>query len=77
MLGTYRLQTRLPPRRRQNDLRLLKVTFTVKNDGAVTGAEVPQVYLRLNDKDEPSHRLVGWSEVSVKPGEVEEVTVVF
>jgi beta-glucosidase len=53
----------------------MTVSFTIKNDGAVTGAEVPQVYLGINDKDEPPMRLAGWEKISLKPGETQRVTV--
>jgi len=51
------------------------VSFTVRNDGPVEGAEVPQVYLGINDKDEPPMRLVGWSKIDLKPGESRQVTI--
>lgn len=53
----------------------LKVAFSVKNDGAVAGTEVPQIYLALNVKSEPPRRLVGWSKISLKPGEAEQVVL--
>jgi beta-glucosidase len=53
----------------------MTVAFTVKNDGQVAGAEVPQVYLGINDKNEPPMRLVGWSKVDLKPGESHQVTI--
>ena len=53
----------------------LTVSFTVKNDGSVAGAEIAQVYLALADKDEPPQRLGGWSRVELKAGESREVTV--
>jgi beta-glucosidase len=51
----------------------LTVAFTVKNNGSVEGAEVPQVYLGINDKDEPPLRLVGWSKIDLKPAESKHV----
>jgi beta-glucosidase len=53
----------------------MMVAFTVKNDGQVAGAEVPQVYLGINDKNEPPMRLVGWSKVDLKPGKSHQVTI--
>jgi beta-glucosidase len=53
----------------------MTVAFTVKNDGPVAGAEVPQVYLGIQDKDEPPQRLVGWSKVALNPGESRQVTI--
>lgn len=50
------------------------VSFTLRNDGSVAGAEVPQVYLTgLNDPVEPPKRLVGWEKVSLNPGEARRV----
>lgn len=53
----------------------VSVTFTVANTGKREGAEVAQVYAALPTADEPPKRLVGWSKVSLKPGESREVTV--
>jgi beta-glucosidase len=53
----------------------VSVTFTVANTGKREGAEVAQVYVGLPVADEPPKRLVGWSKVSLKPGESREVTV--
>lgn len=53
----------------------LTVVFTVKNEGSLEGAEVPQVYLGINDKDEPPLRLVGFSKINVKPGESRQVRI--
>ena len=53
----------------------MTVAFTVKNDGAVAGAEVPQVYLGIQDKDEPPIRLVGWSKIELKPSESRQITI--
>ncbi|MFI5890391.1 beta-glucosidase [Actinoplanes sp. NPDC051513] len=52
----------------------LTVTATVKNVGGRTSREVVQVYLRPVEKDEPV-RLVGWTSVTVAPGESAQVTV--
>lgn len=52
------------------------VSFSLRNDGSVAGAEVPQVYLAgLNDPVEPPKRLVGWEKVSLNPGEQRRVRV--
>jgi len=53
----------------------LTVAFSVRNDGAVAGAEVPQVYLGINDKDEPPMRLVGWNKITLQPGQSQHVTL--
>jgi beta-glucosidase len=53
----------------------MTIAFTVKNDGPVAGAEVPQVYLGIRDMDEPPKRLVGWSKIDLKPGESRKVTI--
>jgi beta-glucosidase len=65
---------------RYGDLRLaggrtLTATFTVKNAGTRRGTDTPQVYLtrRLGA---PVTRLLGWSKVSLAPGESRSVTVV-
>jgi beta-glucosidase len=53
-----------------------RVTFTVKNTGKRAGAEVAEVYASLPaSAAEPPKRLVGWSKVTLKPGESKEVTV--
>lgn len=49
-------------------------TFTVRNTGAVAGADVPQVYLTAR-AGEPSLRLLGWDKVQLAPGESRRVTV--
>jgi len=52
------------------------VSFSLRNDGPVAGAEVPQIYLAgLNDPVEPPKRLVGWEKVSLNPGEMRRVRV--
>jgi beta-glucosidase len=52
------------------------VTFTVKNTGSRTGAEIAEVYVALPaDTGEPPKRLVGWSKVKLQAGESKEVTV--
>lgn len=52
------------------------VSFSLRNDGQVAGAEVPQVYLGdLNDSVEPPKRLVGWEKISLNPGEARRVRV--
>jgi beta-glucosidase len=55
--------------------RTLTVTFTLKNTGQVEGAEIPQVYLGINDKDEPPLRLVGWQKIGLMPGESRRVSI--
>jgi len=52
------------------------VTFTVKNSGTREGVETAQVYCSLPAAAaEPPKRLVGWTKVSLKPGESKRVTV--
>jgi beta-glucosidase len=53
----------------------MSVTFELKNAGNVAGAEVPQIYLGINDPEEPPRRLVGWDKVFLEPGESRQVTV--
>jgi beta-glucosidase len=50
------------------------ITATVTNTGEHTSREVVQVYLRPVERDEPV-RLVGWTAVTVAPGESARVTV--
>ena len=53
-----------------------RVSFTVKNTGHRAGAEVAEVYASLPAAAaEPPKRLVGWSRLSLNPGESKEVTV--
>lgn len=52
------------------------VTFQLKNTGAREGVEIAQVYAALPaSAGEPPKRLVGWSRVSLKPGESRQVSV--
>ena len=52
------------------------VSFTLKNTGNRSGAEVAEVYAALPESaGEPPKRLVGWSKVQLNPGETKEVTV--
>jgi beta-glucosidase len=54
----------------------IQVTLTVTNTGAVSGAEVAQVYLGLPaSTGEPPHRLVGWQKVALQPGASQAVTI--
>ncbi|SDH39687.1 beta-glucosidase [Paraburkholderia phenazinium] len=53
----------------------LDVSFTVRNDGRVAGAEVPQVYLGVPYSGEPPRRLVGWEKVAMNPGETRHVRI--
>jgi len=52
----------------------LRVTATVTNTGKVTGRDVPQLYL-THVPGRPQQRLLGWSSVSLKPGESQQVSV--
>ena len=54
--------------------RTISATFTVTNTGPRTGAETPQLYLTSAPK-RAQQRLVGWSKVTLKPGESRKVTV--
>ena len=56
--------------------RTLHVSFSVKNDGAVAGAEVPQVYLGIDYAGEPPLRLGDWSKIQLNPGEAQTVNIV-
>ncbi len=52
------------------------VSFTVKNTGRRTGAEIAEVYAALPaSAGEPPKRLVGWSKVPLNAGESKEVSV--
>ncbi|HTF64574.1 MAG TPA: fibronectin type III-like domain-contianing protein [Edaphobacter sp.] len=53
----------------------ITVVLTLKNAGSADGAEVPQVYLGVNDKDEPPLRLVGWSKIDLNAGESQQVRI--
>jgi beta-glucosidase len=56
--------------------RKVKVTFTLANTGSREGAEIAEVYAALPAAaQEPPKRLVGWSKVTLKPGERRAVTV--
>jgi beta-glucosidase len=50
----------------------LHVAFQIANVGQRAGAEVAQVYARVNGVN----RLVGWSRVELKPGETRRVSVI-
>jgi len=52
----------------------LTVSFTVKNDGAVKGRDVPQVYV-TDRAGAPGIRLIGWGDVDLAPGATQRVTV--
>ena len=49
-------------------------TFTVRNTGQRTGADVPQIYL-TDAAGEPRLRLLGFERVELQPGESKEVSV--
>ncbi len=55
--------------------RTLHVSFSVKNDGALAGAEVPQAYLGIDYAGEPPMRLASWSKINLKPGELQQVNI--
>ena len=51
-------------------------TFTLANTGARAGAEIAEVYASLPaSASEPPKRLVGWSKVTLNPGEKRIVKV--
>ena len=53
-------------------------TFTVANTGKTAGATVPQVYVgTLPSKrvDTPPRQLAGWSKITLKPGQRQQVTI--
>ena len=56
--------------------RTLHVSFSVKNDGAVRGAEVPQIYLGIDYAGEPPLRLGDWSKIQLNPGQSQKVNIV-
>jgi beta-glucosidase len=56
--------------------RTLHVSFSVKNDGAVRGAEVPQVYLGIDYAGEPPLRLGDWSKIQLNPGQSQKLNIV-
>jgi beta-glucosidase len=55
--------------------RTLHVSFSVKNDGTVAGAEVPQVYMGIDYAGEPPLRLGGWDKLHLDPGEGQQVSI--
>jgi beta-glucosidase len=52
----------------------LRVSFDVRNAGDRAGADVPQVYL-TNTPGGARRRLIGWSRLSLAPGETRRVTL--
>ncbi|HEX5115420.1 MAG TPA: glycoside hydrolase family 3 C-terminal domain-containing protein [Pseudonocardiaceae bacterium] len=56
--------------------RTVKVDFDVTNTGSVTGTETPQVYVTLPAAaNEPGKRLVGFDQVTLRPGKAAHVEV--
>ena len=54
----------------------VKVSFTLANTGSRAGAEIAEVYAALPaSAQEPPKRLVGWSKVTLQPGEKKQITV--
>jgi beta-glucosidase len=54
----------------------VRISFTVKNTGGHSGAEIAQVYASFpSSAGEPPKRLVGWSRVKLNPGESKDITV--
>jgi len=59
-----------------NGVHPIKVSFFVTNSGAVAGTETSQVYLTLpRTTGEPGKRLVGYTQVSLKPGKSKSVQI--
>jgi beta-glucosidase len=55
---------------------VLRVSFTLTNLGTGAATEVPQVYLGFpSAAGEPPHRLVGWGNVALRPGQSRRVSV--
>jgi beta-glucosidase len=52
----------------------LAASFTVTNVSNVAGTDTPQLYLAAAPK-RTQQRLIGWSKVTLKPGEARQVTV--
>jgi beta-glucosidase len=53
----------------------ITVSVDVKNTGLRGGADIPQFYVRRPDDPGFPIRLVGWSKVSLEPGETRRVTL--
>ncbi|HKR84033.1 MAG TPA: glycoside hydrolase family 3 C-terminal domain-containing protein, partial [Terriglobales bacterium] len=54
----------------------MRVSFTVKNTGRRAGTEIAQIYAGLpSGTGEPPKRLVGWTKVTLEPGESKDVTL--
>ena len=54
----------------------MTVSFIVRNTGDVTGTATPQVYLTLPAAaGEPGRRLIGFSQVTLRPGQVTRVRI--
>jgi len=52
----------------------ITASFTVRNTGRVTGADVPQLYL-TSLAGTQELRLIGWDKVQLAPGESRRVTL--
>jgi hypothetical protein len=53
----------------------VNVTFNVQNTGAVSGTEIPQIYLHYPvNSGEPPAVLRGFTDVELQPGETQTVT---
>jgi len=51
------------------------VSFTVRNTGKRTGAEIAQVYAGLPEAAKEPRRLVAWDKIPLEPGESKSVTL--
>ena len=52
-----------------------RVSFTVTNTGARSGADTPQLYVRAGRRDGATLRLAGYERVMLAPGEAHRVTL--
>jgi beta-glucosidase len=59
-----------------NGAKEIRIRFTLRNTGSVAGTEIAQAYVELPAATgEPSKRLVGWSSVSLQPGQTRHVEI--
>ena len=59
-----------------NGQKEIRIRFDLKNSGNVAGTEVAQAYVQLpTAAGEPSKRLLGWSNVTLQPGQTQKVEI--